>query len=253
MLEDRAGGDIATMAHAADVLTAAARRRPELAYGDQHLPSVGARLLHRHGHGQAADHGDLADRRLQHAADFSRRPVRERLQSVRPYLAGAAAGGAGVSRSAFVDIGRFYVRNSSGNMVPLSTLATAQAFRRSRRGLPLQPLPRDPNSGRSGAGLLQRAGEHRDGRGGGRVPARRASATNGPAPRTRRSRRRATRRPSSASPRCWCFCFWPRSTKAGRFRSPCCSRSRWASSARWPGFTCAPTRTTSTRRSASSP
>ena len=63
------------------------------------------------------------------------------------------------------DIGRFYVRNSTGDMVPLSTLATVSAVRRARRGLPLQPLPRDPDSGRSRAGLLQRAGERRDGGG----------------------------------------------------------------------------------------
>ena len=29
--------------------------------------------------------------------------------------------------------------------------------------------------------------------------------------------------PFSASRLCWCSCFWPRSTKAGRFRLPCCS------------------------------
>ncbi len=78
------------------------RRGPQAAgagYGDQHLPALGARLLHRHGYRQAPDDGDLADRRLQHAADLSRRTVRQRLQPVRPYLAGTAAGGARVPRS----------------------------------------------------------------------------------------------------------------------------------------------------------
>ena len=78
------------------------RRGPQAAgtgYRDQHLPPLGARLLHRHGYRQAPDHGDLAHRRLQYAADVSRRPVRQRLQPVRPYLAGAAAGRARVPRS----------------------------------------------------------------------------------------------------------------------------------------------------------
>ena len=46
-------------------------------------------------------------------------------------------------------------------MVPLSTLATITPIGRPRRGLPLQPLPRDPAAGHSGAGILQRAGEQR--------------------------------------------------------------------------------------------
>ena len=69
------------------------------------------------------------------------------------------------------DIDRFYVRNTDGNMVPLATLATISAVRRTRRDLPLQPLPRDPDSGRSRARLHQRPGQQRDGGGRGHVAA----------------------------------------------------------------------------------
>ena len=108
------------------------------------------------------------------------------------------------------------------------------AFGRPRRDLPLQPLPRDPDCWalrRRATPAAQASNAMEE------VAAascRRASATNGPAPPTRRSRRRVTRAPSSASRRCWCSSSWPRSTKAGRFRLRCCSRCRWECSARWP-------------------
>ena len=50
------------------------------------------------------------------------------------------------------DIDRFYVRSADGNMVPLGTLASVKPTSRPRCGLPLQPFPRDPDSGLAGAG-----------------------------------------------------------------------------------------------------
>ena len=43
-------------------------------------------------------------------------------------------------------------------MVPLSTLATIEPSTRTGRGLPLQPVPRDPDSRRTRARILQRPG-----------------------------------------------------------------------------------------------
>ncbi len=57
MLEDRAGGDIATLARAADTLVDAARKRPELANVISTFRAVVPGYYHRHGYRQAADLG----------------------------------------------------------------------------------------------------------------------------------------------------------------------------------------------------
>ena len=114
----------------------------------------------------------------------------------------------------------------SGDMVPLSTLAT---HRRPRAGPTWSIATTASAPSRFWAARRRATPADRPATAMEEVAARRcrrASASNGPAPPTRKSRRRATRAPSSASPPCWCSCSWPRSTRAGRFRSPCCSRCR---------------------------
>ena len=62
------------------------------------------------------------------------------------------------------DIGKFYVRNNGGQMVPLDTLVKSANVRPERRH-PLQPLPRRGDHGRARARLQLRAGDegHRRG------------------------------------------------------------------------------------------
>ena len=91
------------------------------------------------------------------------------------------------------DIDRFYVRSADGNMVPLGTLASITPTDRPRGRFPLQPFPRDPDSGRARAGrepgqavdVMEKVAAQN--------ACRRATAMNGPAPRISRSSRKDTR------------------------------------------------------------
>jgi multidrug efflux pump subunit AcrB len=66
-----------------------------------------------------------ADRRgLQHAVGHARHLLRERLQQVRPHLAGADVRRTRVPQAAGRHLGELYVRAQKGEMVPLSALAT---------------------------------------------------------------------------------------------------------------------------------
>jgi multidrug efflux pump len=123
MLEDRAGTDVATLARTADTLIAAARKRPELAnvistfrasvpsysvdMDTDKLQTLGISLTDAYNTLQTFlgglyvndfnQFGHTWQVLLQAQPEFRRQPS---------------------------DIGRFYVRNSQNNMVPLSTLAT---------------------------------------------------------------------------------------------------------------------------------
>jgi len=123
MLEDRAGGDVATLAHAADALTAAAHRRPELATViSTFRPSVPGYSI------------DMDTDKLQ-TMGISLTDAYNTLQT---FLGGLYVNDFNQfghtwqvllqAEPEFRDqpssVGRFYVRNSSGDMVPLSTLAT---------------------------------------------------------------------------------------------------------------------------------
>jgi multidrug efflux pump len=125
MLEDRGGTDIATLARTADNLVAAARRRPELAnvistfrasvpsyavdMNTDKLQTLGISLTDAYNTLQTFlgglyvndfnQFGHTWQVLLQAEPDFRRQPS---------------------------DIGRYYVRNSQGDMVPLSTLATIE-------------------------------------------------------------------------------------------------------------------------------
>ncbi|HTS61227.1 MAG TPA: multidrug efflux RND transporter permease subunit [Candidatus Acidoferrales bacterium] len=123
MLEDRAGSDVATLSRAADTLVSAARRRPELAnvistfrasvpsysvdMNTDKLQTMGISLVDAYNTLQTFlgglyvndfnQFGHTWQVLLQAEPGFRRQPS---------------------------DIGRYYVRNSQGRMVPLSTLAT---------------------------------------------------------------------------------------------------------------------------------
>ena len=57
------------------------------------------------------------------------------------------------ARAAATDLSRLYVRNAAGGMVPLSTLGTLAADRRTRDRAALQQLCFGPDQRRPGAGL----------------------------------------------------------------------------------------------------
>ena len=102
-------------------------------------------------------------------------------------------------------------------------------------GDPLQRLPRRGDQRRAQARLQLGPGARRDGAALGHDPAARATASNGPAPRSRR--RRPAARPASCSGSRCCSptCSWWRSTRAGTSRCRCCCRSAsacWARSSR---------------------
>jgi multidrug efflux pump subunit AcrB len=126
MLEDRAGGDVATLARAADNLIAAARRRPELANViSTFRPSVPTYSI------------DMDTDKLQTVGV----PVTDAYNTLQTFLGGLYVNdfnqfghtwqvllqAEADFRKQPSDIGRFYVRNSRGDMVPLSTLATISA------------------------------------------------------------------------------------------------------------------------------
>jgi hydrophobe/amphiphile efflux-1 (HAE1) family protein len=126
MLEDRAGGDIAGLARAADVLTAAAAKRPELAgVISTFRPSVPTYAIHMNTDKLQTLGVPIADayNTLQtflgglYVNDFNQfgHTWQVLLQAEQGY------------RQQPSDIGRYYVRNGQGDMVPLSTLASVEA------------------------------------------------------------------------------------------------------------------------------
>jgi multidrug efflux pump len=123
MLEDRLGGDIPRLAQAADTLVAATRRRPELANViSTFRPSVPTYAV------------DMDTDKLQTIGV----PVTDAYNALQTFLGGLYVNDFNQFghtwqvllqaepefRQQPSDIGRFYVRNSHGDMVPLSTLAT---------------------------------------------------------------------------------------------------------------------------------
>jgi hydrophobe/amphiphile efflux-1 (HAE1) family protein len=123
MLEDRAGTDVATLAHTADTLVATARKRPELANVIStfraSVPSYSVEM----------DTDKLQTLGI---------PVGDAYNALQTFLGGLYVNDFNQFghtwqvllqaepdfRNQPSDIGRFYVRNSQGDMVPLSTLAT---------------------------------------------------------------------------------------------------------------------------------
>src|SRR5204863_1438942 len=123
MLEDRAGGDIPAMARAADTFIAAARKRPELANViSTFRPSVPTYAIH------------MDTDKLQTLGV----PVTDAYNALQTFLGGLYVNDFNQFghtwqvllqaepdyRRQPSDVSRYYVRNSQGDMVPLSTLAT---------------------------------------------------------------------------------------------------------------------------------
>ena len=72
------------------------------------------------------------DERLQHAGGHARHLLRQRLQQVRPHLAGADVGRAGVSASAPTTSARSTCARDQGEMVPLAVARHGASTRRAR-------------------------------------------------------------------------------------------------------------------------
>ena len=147
------------------------------------------------------------------------------------------------------DIDQWSVRNDQGDMVPFSSFAdatwsTAPVSLSRFLGIQSYEFQGQPAPGKSTGDAMT----------GSRNWPRKspASASPGRANRSRSGCRRGRRRCSMPS-RCWsCSSALPRSTKAGRSRSPCCWSSRWDWSARFSRSRFAGFRMTSICRSACS-
>ena len=92
MLEDRSGSDIAFLAENTKRFMDAARERPEVGAGHDHVPAVGAAGLRRGRPRQGAEAGRRARRRVPDAAGLHGRLVRQLLQPLRAHLAGLHPG-----------------------------------------------------------------------------------------------------------------------------------------------------------------
>ena len=118
----------------------AARKRPELQ--NVNPPSArGAAGLRRRRPRQGAEAGRADRRGLPDLAGVPRRLLRQRLQPLRPAVAGLRPGRGGSERTRPEDIGQFYVRNNDGKMVPLSALAHDPDHHGTRVHAALQPVP----------------------------------------------------------------------------------------------------------------
>src|SRR5205085_3491385 len=125
MLEDRAGGDVAGMARAADTLVAAARKRPELANMiSTFRPSVPTYAIH------------MDTDKLQTLGV----PVADAYNALQTFLGGLYVNDFNQFghtwqvllqaepdyRRQPSDVDRYYVRNAHNDMVPLSTVASVE-------------------------------------------------------------------------------------------------------------------------------
>ncbi len=126
MLEDRGGGDISGMARAAELLTAAAAKRPELSNViSTFRPSVPTYTVH------------MDTDKLQTLGV----PVSDAYNTLQTFLGGLYVNdfnqfghtwqvllqAEASYRQQPSDVGRYYVRNGQGDMVPLSTVASVDA------------------------------------------------------------------------------------------------------------------------------
>ena len=123
LLQDRSGGTVEFLAQNLQKFLEAARKRPELARRQHHLPRRGAPDLRRRRPRQGAQAGRADRRRLPDAPGLPGRHLRERLQPLRPPVEGLPAGRGRRTASRPRTSGQFYVRNNDGNMVPLSAVA----------------------------------------------------------------------------------------------------------------------------------
>ena len=155
------------------------------------------------------------------------------------------------SRMQPADLNNWYVRNSSGGMVPFSAFATGEMDLRPAEAVALQRRAglRDPRSARARSQLGRGHGHHGGPRGqaaGGHRPRMDGLVVRGEA--IGLAGAAALRVVDRSS----CSYVSPRSTRAGRSRSRCCSSCRSACSARCSPRSCGACRTTCTSRSACS-
>ena len=135
---------------------------PRAGERDQHLPLQRPRLQGGCRSGQGADPGHPRHRRLQLAPNLPRRPVCERLQRLRPHLAGADPGRARVPQPACGHQPLLRPQQRRQHGAP-GHAHHRQGHRRTRRRLPLQPLPFRPDTRRAGARVQQRPSRSRHG------------------------------------------------------------------------------------------
>ena len=198
----------------------------------QHLRRRHAAALPRSRPQQGADAGRADRRRVHRAAGHARRAVRQRLQPVRPHLAGQHPGRPGLPQDGRRHLqGPRAQRPGRDGADPLARLGAPGA--RAGGADPLQPVPERHHQRVAGAGLQHGRGARRDGAALGEHAAGRLRLRMDRHRRCRR-RRPPARPPScSASPCCSPICSWSRCTRAGTSRSRSCSRSAWRCSARW--------------------
>ena len=122
MLEDRAGKDVQFLADNLKKFMAAARKRPEIARPDHHVPAQRAAGIRRRRPRQGAQAG----RRRSTTSTAPSRPSWAACSSTTSTA--SAASGRSTSRPRAntaqnpENLGQFYVRNAAGDMVPLSAL-----------------------------------------------------------------------------------------------------------------------------------
>ena len=134
-------------------------------------------------------------------------------------------------RNAIDDILGIYVRNGAGEMVPMRSLASVRVVL-GPSALSRYNLYRSVTINGAAAPASAPATPSRPWRASRPRTCRPATASSGPARRSRSWRRRARPASCSGSPCCSPTCSWWLSMRAGTSRSRCCSRSRSAFSAR---------------------
>ena len=144
-----------------------------------------------------------AQRLLRHAGGDPRLLLRQRLQQVRPHLAGADVGRAFAYRKRPDSIGELYVRSDKGGMVPVRALASVRYTSGPDsldrfNNLPAVKLFGQGAPGVSSGQAIQVVEKIAD------QVLPRTSATTGAALRSRRRSRAAPRRSRWASPSSWC-------------------------------------------------
>ncbi len=190
-LQDRSGGSVDFLDQNLQKFLEAARKRPELAERQQHLPRRGAAGLRRRRPRQGAEAGRADRRRLPDAAGVPRRLVRQPVQPLRPAVARLSCRPRARSAREPEDIGQFYVRNNDGNMVPLSALTTIRTTTGPEYTKRFNLYRAAAGHRRGGARLQLGPGARRARGGGARRRCRARWATTGPTSRIRRRRRRA--------------------------------------------------------------
>ena len=182
--------------------------------------------------------GVKTHRHLQCAAIDDGQLLRQRLQRVRPHLAGQRPGRDAVSRTSRRHLSHLCAQQPRGDGAdPRTGRGEDWCKGRRRWCATTDSAPRSSTARRSRATAPAR----RSLRWSASPPrrCRRATASNGPEPRSRKRRRAAARASSSGSPCSSPISFSSRSMRAGIFRFRCCCRSASACSARssrscWP-------------------